>query len=181
MSRLVICMMPLGWTETKLWTLKYASKSIQTSLILRQRPPKPYKLLKFFMISAILFKIGKHSDFHLSFFQIVGVWRDFTVVTKRMKNLKSLYGFVGRCLKIRDVCMDFEPYFKVYNLVSVHPKSIILGEMSNLDMIFHVMVSGYRLVKIWNSPQFPTEFSERPINVVKLMKVLPLEFWCNFG
>ena len=65
-----------------------------------------------------------------------------------MKDLKSLYGFVGRCLKIRDVCMDFEPYFKVYNLVSVHPKSIILGEMSNLDMIFHVMVSGYRLVKI---------------------------------
>ena len=31
----------------KLWTLKYGSKSIQTSLILRQRPPTPYKLLKF--------------------------------------------------------------------------------------------------------------------------------------
>ena len=31
-----------------------------------------YKLLNFFMISLILFKIGKHSDFHLSFFQIVG-------------------------------------------------------------------------------------------------------------
>ena len=28
--------------------------------------------LKIFMISMILFKIGKHSDFHLSFFQIVG-------------------------------------------------------------------------------------------------------------
>ena len=28
---------------------------------------------------------------------------------------------------IRDVCMDFEPCFKVYNLVSVHPKSITLG------------------------------------------------------
>ena len=41
--------MLLGWTETKLWTLKYGSKSIQTSLILRQRPPKPYKLLKFFI------------------------------------------------------------------------------------------------------------------------------------
>ena len=41
-------------------------------LILRQRPPKPYKLLKIFMISVILFKMGKHSDFHLSFFQIVG-------------------------------------------------------------------------------------------------------------
>ena len=37
-----------------------------------------------------------------------------------------------------DVCMDFEPYFKVHNLVSVHPKSIILGEMTNLNMIFQV-------------------------------------------
>ena len=65
-----------------------------------------------------------------------------------MKNFKSLYGFGGRCLKIRDVCMDFEPYFKVHNLVSVHHKSIILGQMINLDMIVHVMVSVYRLVKI---------------------------------
>ena len=88
MSRLIIwpSMMLLGWTETKLWTLKYGSKSIQTSLILRQRPLKPYKLLKFFMISVILFKMGKHSDFHLSFFQTVSAWRDFTVVTKLMKN-----------------------------------------------------------------------------------------------
>ena len=54
-----------------------------------------------------------------------------------MKNFKSLYGFGGRCLKIRDVCMDFEPCFKVHNLVSVHPKSIILGQMIDLDMIFH--------------------------------------------
>ena len=75
-----------------------------------------------------------------------------------MKNFKSLYGFGGRCLKIRDDCMDFEPYFKVHNLVSVCPKSIILGEMTNLNMIFHVVVSDYRLVKIWNSPQFPAEF-----------------------
>ena len=47
--------------------------------------------------------------------------------------------------------MDFEPCFKVHKLVSVHPKSIILGQMINLDMIFHVLVSVYRLVKIWNS------------------------------
>ena len=53
----------------RLWTLKDGSKSIQTSLILRQRPPKSYKLLKYFMISAILFKMSKHSDFHLIFFQ----------------------------------------------------------------------------------------------------------------
>ena len=32
----------------KLWTLKYGSKSIQTSLMLRKRPPKPYKLLELF-------------------------------------------------------------------------------------------------------------------------------------
>ena len=55
--------------------------------------------------------------------------------------------------------MDFEPYFKVHNLASVHPKSIILGQMTNLNMILHVLVSVYRLVKIGNSPQFPDELS----------------------
>ena len=154
MFRLVIwpSMTLLGWTETKLWTLKYGSKSIQTSLILRKRPPKSYKLLKYFMISVILFKMSKYSNFHLIFFQIEGAWQDFTVVSKLIKNFKSLYGFGGRFLKIRDVCMDFEPYFKVHNLVSVHPQSIILGQMTNLNMIFHVVMSVYRLVKIWNSP-----------------------------
>ena len=39
------------------------------------------------------------------------------------------------------VSVDFEPYFKVHNLVSVYPNSIILGQMINLDMIFHVAVS----------------------------------------
>ena len=64
------------------------------------------------------------------------------------KTDKSLYGFGGRFLKIRDVCMDFEPYFKVHNLASVYPKSIIFGQMANLNMIFRVVVSVYRLVKI---------------------------------
>ena len=59
------------------------------------------------MISVLLFKMGKHNDFHLSFFQIVGAWRDFT---ER-----------GSFYKIRDVCMDFKPYFQVHNLISVHP------------------------------------------------------------
>ena len=63
------------------------------------------------------------------------------------KNFKSLYGFEGSCIKIRDACMDFEPCFKVHNLVSVHPKSTILGQMTNLKMIFHVVVSVYRLIK----------------------------------
>ena len=113
------------------------------------------------MISVILFKLGKHSDFYLSFFQIVGAWQDFTVATKLMKNIKSLYGFGGRCLKIRDVCMHFEPYFKVHILVSVQPKSIIPGQMTDHNMIFHVMVSDYRLVKIWKSVPVPGWISEQ--------------------
>ena len=122
--------------------------------------PKPYKLVKFFMISVIVFKMGKRSDFHLSFFHIEVAWRNFAVVIKLMKNFNfmSLYGFGGRCLKIRDVCMDFEPNFKVCNLISIYPKSIKLGQMTNLNMFFHVVVSVYWLVKIWNLPQFPAEF-----------------------
>ena len=34
--------------------------------------PKAYKLLNFFMISVILFKMSKHSAFNLIFFQIEG-------------------------------------------------------------------------------------------------------------
>ena len=64
------------------------------------------------------------------------------------KNFKSLYGFGGHCLKIRDVCIYFEPYFKVHNLVNVHPEKTLLGQMTNLSMIFHVVVSDYPLVKI---------------------------------
>ena len=82
-----------------------------------------------------------------------------------MKNFKSLYAFGGRFLKFRDVkvCMDFEPYFKVNNSVSVRPKSIILGQMTNLNMIFRVVMSVYRLAELKfetrpNSPQFPDEF-----------------------
>ena len=53
---------------------------------------------------------------------------------------ESLYDSGGRCLKIRRL-YGYEPYFKVHGLVSVHPKSITLGQMINLNMIFHVMVS----------------------------------------
>ena len=34
--------------------------------------PKIISNLKIFMISVMLFRIDKHNDFHLSFFQIVG-------------------------------------------------------------------------------------------------------------
>ena len=54
--------------------------------------------------------------------------------------------------------MDFEPCFKAYNLVSIRPKSMKLGQMINLNTIFHMVGSVYRLVTIRNSPQFPVEF-----------------------
>ena len=38
--------------------------------------------------------------------------------------------------------------FKVHNLVSVQCKSIILGQITNLNMIFHVVASVYRFFKI---------------------------------
>ena len=44
--------------------------------------------------------------------------------------------------------MDFEPFFKVHNLISVHPESTTLLQMTNLNITFHVVVSVYRLVKI---------------------------------
>ena len=54
--------------------------------------------------------------------------------------------------------MDFEPCVKVYNLVSIRPQSMKLGQMINLNVIVHMVGSVYRLVTIRNSPQFPVEF-----------------------
>ena len=60
-----------------------------------------------------------------------------------------MVSFGGRCLNIREVCMmDFEPCFKVHNLVSDHPKGMKFGQMTNLNVIFHVVVSVYRLVTL---------------------------------
>ena len=42
-------------------------------------------------------------------------------------------------LKIRDVCKDFEPCFKVHNLVSVQLKSNKFGQIANLDTTFYVV------------------------------------------
>ena len=165
MLRLVIwpSMMLLGWLETKLWTLKYGSKSIQTSLISRKSPPKPYKILKFFISFVTTVK-----SCHAPAIWKKMRWKSLCLlilksITEIIKYFKSLYGFGGRCLKIKDVCMDFEPYFKVHNLVSVHPKSVILGQMTNRNMVFHMVVSVYRLVKILKLAPVPWWISERLI------------------
>ena len=57
---------------------------------------------------------------------------------------------------------DFEPCFKVHNLISVHPKNIKLGQMISLIVISHVVLSLYRLVKIGNF-----EIAEWSINQIK--------------
>ena len=113
--------------------------------------PKPYKLLKFF-ISFVTTVKSCHAQSICKEMR----WKSLCLlilksITEIIKYFKSLYHFGGRCLKIKDICIDFEPYFKVHNLVSGYPKSIILGQMTNLNMIFHVVMSVYRLVKIWNS------------------------------
>ena len=155
MLRLVIWLsaMLLGWTETKLWTLKYGSKFVQTCLIFRQPPPNHINL-KFF-ISFVT---------NVKFCNAPAIWKKLRWkslclltlkgITEIIKILRVYNDFGTCCLKIRDVCMDFEPHFKVHTLVSVHPKSIILGlgQVTNLNLI------------VWNSPQFPAEIV-RPGNI----------------
>ena len=100
----------------------------------------------------------------------------FNSCHKTDEKFEEFTWFGGCCLKIRDNCMDFEPYFKVHNLVSVHPKSTIIGQRNNLDMIFHVMVSVYWLVKIWNSPQFPAEFRNGLLLVYEIILLADVDF-----
>ena len=54
------------------------------------------------MISVILFKMGKHSDFHLSFFQIADAWRDFAVVlgdaVSQLETFVWILNHISRCI-----------------------------------------------------------------------------------
>ena len=51
-------------------------------------------------------------------------------------------------LKIRDVCIYFQPYFKVHNLVSVQPKSIILNQTSNQIVCFKDEKRGSEIIVV---------------------------------
>ena len=59
----------------------------------------------------ILLKMGKHSDFHLNFFQSLGAM-EFYSCHKTDGKFQELYDFQRRYLKIREVCIDFELYFQ---------------------------------------------------------------------
>lgn len=72
-----------------LWHLKNGSKSMQSSLILRQRP-QIHVNCKIFYDFCYILKMGKQSDFHLSLFS-----RDFTGVTEltKKKGVKRFWRF----------------------------------------------------------------------------------------
>ena len=87
------------------------------------------------MISLGLFWCLKEAEMKIAMFAIL------KSITEILKILR-VYMILG------DAVSKFDSYFKVHNLVSVHPKSIILNQMINLGMIFHVVVSVCQLVKI---------------------------------
>ena len=53
-----------------------------------------------------------NSDFHLSFFQIVRAWRDFTVVTKLIKKMVRVYMVLG------DAVSKLETFVWIFNHIS---------------------------------------------------------------
>ena len=58
----------------------------------------------------------------------------------------------GRHLKIRDICMDLEPCFKVNNLVVIQLKNTKLGQMANLNMIFYMVCQFINWIKFATHP-----------------------------
>ena len=108
--------------------------------------PKAIRTLKIFYQFCDNCKILSYTCYLKEAEMKIAMFAHFKEHHGNHKNFKSLYGLGGCCLTIRDVCMGFEPYFKVHNLVSVYSKSIILGQMINLGMVFHVVVSVYQFV-----------------------------------
>ena len=66
----------------------------------------------------------------------------------------------------RDAVSKLETFVWILN--PVNPKNIILTQLIDFNIIFHVVESVYRFVQIWNSPQSPTEFGMANSTVLKL-------------
>ena len=66
----------------------------------------------------------------------------------------SVLGEGGR-VKIRDVCMDLDSCLKVQYLVVIRLNSTKLGQLTNLNVIFYMLVSICKMDKICNSTQAP--------------------------
>ena len=98
--------------------------------------PKPNKILKFLYQFCDHCKILSYTFYLKEAEMKITMFVHFKEYLESHKNFKSSFDFGGCCLKIREVCVDFEPYFKVHNLLSVQSKNIL------------VLVSVYQWVKI---------------------------------
>ena len=81
----------------------------------------------------------------------------FKYITE-MRKILRVHMVWGDTISKLDVCMDLKPCFKIHNLVVIQLKNTKLGQMTNLDMIFYMVVSIYKLDQIYNSPQSPARF-----------------------
>ena len=112
------------------------------SVILWQRAAKPYKLLIFFTISVIFLKMGKHSDFQISSFQVVDAWRILQLKRKTKKYFKEFILFLGTLS---------QNYRRLYGSLTMFQESYILilvqlWQTTNLNMTFCMVVLVYPLV-----------------------------------
>ena len=77
--------------------------------------------------------------------------------------LRILYDLGGPHLKIRDVCINLEPCFKVHNLIgSCQLNNTKLGSMTYRSVIFYKIVSFYKLDRICNLTQSPAQPQRGP-------------------
>ena len=53
--------------------------------------------------------------------------------------------------------MDLEPCFKAHNLAVVQLKTQKLGQMTNVKVVFHMVVLFYKFDKMGNSTQSPAQ------------------------
>ena len=124
------------------------------------------------MISVILFKIGKHSDIHLSFIQIVGAWRDFTGVTKMMKNF-----FLWEHLRVREQWVYFCEHKQWSNLSwgqrTLH-KFSAGWNLSSTEEAFHQV--------IWQTPPRHDNGRNRgSANPSSLQSIVCQTTWASMG
>ena len=145
-------------------------KSIQMNLMLRQHPLKLYKLLKCFISLLATAKIQSFVR-HLK-------EESWDKVTYTCKFFKKNHRNHKKMLRVYMVCGDAVSTLDTFGWSLNHvsrsitwslltPKFIKLGQMTTLNVIFHVVVSDYRLVKLWNPPQFPAQFGMANNNVPK--------------
>ena len=98
----------LRLNRDQVMTLETWLKSLQTSVILLQRHPKPYKLLIFFTISVIFPKMGKHSNFGISSFEVVDAWRilQFDRKTEKILKIEFMWFWGTLSQNYRDFCVN---------------------------------------------------------------------------